>query len=84
MVANDTRAWFTAVEAFWKKSFQTSTGYICWRSTEHISSVTKLLAVRFVALGKKIGHQIKILRAYGGLSQDGNVARAKLFSGIQI
>lgn len=50
MGANDTRAWFSAVEAFRKKSFQTATGYVLWLSSEHFISVTKSLAVRCVAL----------------------------------
>lgn len=53
MVANVSRAWSSAAEAFWKKSFQTSTGYVLWPSSEQFSSVTKFLAVRCVALAKK-------------------------------
>lgn len=52
MAANVTRAWSTAVEAFWKKSFQTSTGYVLWLSSEHAISVATLLGVRCVALEK--------------------------------
>lgn len=52
MVANDTRASSSTDETFWKKSFQTSTGYVVWPSSEHFISVAKLWAVRFVALEK--------------------------------
>lgn len=50
MVANVARALSRAGDAFWKKSFQTSTGYILWLSREQFSSVTKLLGLRCVAL----------------------------------
>lgn len=49
-MANVTRAWSSAVEALWKKSFQTSTGYVLWLSSEQFISVTKLLGVRRGAL----------------------------------
>lgn len=58
MVANIARASSRAGDAFWKKSFQTSTGYILWLSSEQFSSVTKLLGLRRVALDK-IRHVIK-------------------------
>lgn len=83
MVANESRAWSSALKAFWKKSFQTSTGYVLWLSSEHFISVTKLLDVRCVALEKKqTRSKAKTQRAYGDLSQDGNVAKAKSLSGI--
>lgn len=50
MVVNFTRAWFSAGDAFWKKSFHTSTGYVLWLCTEQFNTLTKLLAVRFLAL----------------------------------
>lgn len=53
MVANDSRAWSSADEAFWKRSVHTSTGYVVWLSSEHFISVAKLSAVRCVALEKK-------------------------------
>lgn len=52
MLANDARAWSSAAEAFWKKSFQTSTGYAVWLSSEQFISVTKLLEVRCSAWEK--------------------------------
>lgn len=58
MVANVSRAWSSAVEAFWKKSSQTSTGYVLWLSSEHFSSVTKLSGVRCAAL-EKVRQEIK-------------------------
>ena len=83
MAANVIRAWSSAGETFWKRSFQTSTGSVPWLSTEHFSSVAKLLDVRCVALEKDLTRtKAKALRAYGHLSQDGNVAKAESFSGI--
>lgn len=73
MVASVSRAWSSAGEAFWKKSFQTSTGYILWLCSEHFISVTKLLCVRLVALG------IKTIKKHNVLA---NVAKAISFSGI--
>lgn len=52
MVANVIRAPSSAVEAFWKKSFQTSTGNGLWLCSEQFINVATLLAVRCVALGK--------------------------------
>lgn len=54
MVAKVWRAWSSAVEAFWKRSFQTSTGYVLWLCSEHFISVTRLLDVRCVALGENV------------------------------
>ena len=52
VLANDARAWSSAIEAFWKKSFQTSTGYVVWLSSEQFISATTLLDVRCLALEK--------------------------------
>ena len=64
MVANDARAWSSTVEAFWKKSFQTSTGYVFCLSSEQFISVTKLLDVRCIALEKIIQERKQHLLEY--------------------
>lgn len=53
MVEYSARAWSSTREVFWKKSFQTSTGYFLWLPREQFISGTKLLAVRWVALKKE-------------------------------
>lgn len=50
MTENTSRAWSSTEEAFWNKSFQTSTGYVDGLSVEHFNSVARLMAVRFEAL----------------------------------
>lgn len=77
MLANVSRAWSSTAEAFWKKSFQTSTGYMFWLFSVQFSSVTKLLDVRWGALKKKIDKEYsRFVRAHGDLSQDHNVAKS--------
>lgn len=58
MLANVTRAWSSSGVVFWKRSFQTSTGGALWLSSEHVSSVAKLLDVRCLAL-HRITQEIK-------------------------
>lgn len=52
-LANDTSVSSSAEETFWKKSFQTSTGYVVWPSSEHFIRVPKLSGVRLAALKEK-------------------------------
>lgn len=80
VAANVTRAWSSREEVFWKKSFQTSTGYGFGLSSEQLSSVTKLLGVRYETLGKKC-QETYSLRAYWDLFQNGNVAKARVSLG---
>lgn len=78
MVANDSRAWSIEVQAFWKRSFQASTGYVLLLSSVHDTSLIKLLGVRCVALKKSRQHiRQKDPRADKDVAQDCNVAKAK-------
>lgn len=82
MAENSSRASSSTEEAFWNKSFQTSTGYVDEFSAAHFNSAARLLAVRLEALeeGRK-ERKRKALRADANVFQCGPVTMAPSFLG---